>query len=285
MDSLYDTGDWIRQREFDPVKLPLIPAIQKILEVINKVPDIAFQTDPVEKPYLCAEGNPILDLIKVYPPSHFRFLHTPVKLWKEFDAEESLVEWYQSKGLLKYSNKGIEVEEEYPVVVFLPSYAREREVSLIHQLCFQASTLKRRILFKKHPAKNLGIESIFKSWNSPYIIVTETMDTTALVRQAELVLSMPSSVSLIALLEGKRVGSFIPFDLSEIVPTITITNFWETPRLSRRDILKFCLWYKQCYCIDIDQDNVLERLLYRVTHGYKPLTELYRLEKNLYQTK
>lgn len=265
MASRFNIEDWIDQRDHDPVKVKILDDISRVLSVLDISDDIRFQTEKSDAKAVLAEGNPVINLVRIFNHDHYRYLHRPSTTWRLIENPVDERSYFKENGLLKYDNRGDPVTIDYDAVLFLPSYVLGEQVDVLRNVIDWCKQTKTRVLFRTHPAVNIGVDEVFDQLSNDYAILDKTSDTIELIENASLVISFMSSICIPAMIYGKPVATLYKCGFSDIVPRISIDNAFTVKRLPDDDVHQYLDWYKNVYCIDIDSKGYVDRVLDRVS--------------------
>ena len=124
-------------------------------------------------------------------------------------------------------------------------------------------------VYKAHPCASdvnsriVWDAAIKNQLTSDYSMYCDDIDLDILIRNSNVVYSADSAAILNALLIGKKVASYRPTDLSEIVPIISKAEQIETISIPNiEDISKFINWYVNVLCIDVNKEDCIDKIKY-----------------------
>lgn len=258
--------DWIDQRSADACKVEIADKIKPILDLIGNDQRVAFHSDLTSNAeIICEEGLPVVNLAKIFPRDYFKYRHKPMELWRTVETTKDEAEFYLSGGLLKYKDCETPINNHFDVSVFMPSYGNHIVNSKIRSIASWAVKNRVTVLFKRHPAKNIGIDHAFAGIASKYVTIAGDVSVKSVIDSSDFIIGVNSSVLLAAMIYGKPCASLANFEYSEIIPVISSPDeICGMKPICMDDVLKFLYWHKNVYSIDVNQDDAIHRLSSRV---------------------
>jgi len=266
----YDSNTWLANRFNDPVKVGIKSEIQGIIDAVSPF-DIPF-IDQGTEGVVFAEGNPVINLIRVFHSSYFLYKHSMPAVWRSVEPKSDERQYFIDRGLMKYDCEYGTENRDYDGVMFLPSFAIGDDRRVISSFVSWCNTTRTRVLFKRHPALNEGIDSIVKP--SDYVVINEDASPIDLICNAKFVISYNSSLSIAGMIYGKPVATLSKCDFSSFIPVTRVSNISSIKPLSADEVIASLWWYKNLHCIDIESKNFTDRVALR-----KRLCSEYGLEK------
>ena len=253
----YTLEDWQRCRYGDSIKLINSDRMSNIFNRMSRF-DVSYIDEDGCIAY--SEGNPALDLIKLYKRDHFSYLHKKTEHWNVIDPYVDETGYFLNNCHKYKTSECSDVDYAFDGIFFLQAKLSSFDLFRLNHIKQWAKDNKKRIVFKKHPSNQTELNE--KDFITDYTKFATEISAFDAVEQSDFAMSYSSASLMPALILGKKVLSIRKFDLSEIIPT-GINPDMATP-IHRDDVVKFLYWYKHIYCIDIQSKDFEHRVNRRI---------------------
>lgn len=238
--------EWVNRRLDTPFKLKNIEKMSRVFDLVDKYKTPFF--DDVKNPYRPSlqEGSPVVEWVKLFRHyQHREYFKTDI--WKDIEPVIFSLPY-------KYDIDYKSIEYDFDIAVFLqarlPSFVCEN----VDRQIMQAVEDGYRVVVKPHPSLNTSNLSC-----SDMIRFEEDADPNQMIQQCSWVASTGSSLMLNAIASGKPISSLMPSDVSYLAGVSDILN-----PVSYDDGYSFLTWYRDVYCIDINDHKADSRIEHRL---------------------
>jgi hypothetical protein len=295
---------WLVVRKDKPLKLKNFPHLFKFSESIKRL------SEKHQIPYVFAEayiamyfdytliyrgGSPNYKLFKMTPHGDYVTRWPMYHLWKDHPIDDGIIERFLAMPNNRYMqpNTVIETPESYDLYLMQmnitkfkvtnhinPNWDFEKDAPKDDVVCRMVLKYVKEnkiyTLFKAHPTTSMPSEKAWEVYKrdglvSEYSIFIDNVNTDSLIPNANRIYSADSAVSLNAMLAGKKVATFHPMDLSEIIPMIKSPEELDLIQpVPIEDQKRFLSWYYHKLVIDIDDPNYedkMESIMIRFKNG------------------
>lgn len=294
---------WLVLRKHQPLKLKNFPHLSKFSESIKRLSDKhqipyvfadAHKAQYLEYSLIFRGGSPNYKLFKMTPYGDYVTRWPMYHLWKDCDIDEGIIDRFNAMPNNRYiqPDSKTETPESYDLYLMQMNLASTPMLPHNPHLDVESGTPKDDVvcrkalkyvkenkiytIFKAHPTTTIPSSKVWEIYKreglvSEYSIFVDDVNTDSLIPKANRVYSADSAVSLNAMLAGKRVATFHPMDLSEVVPMIkTPEDLDDIEPISLEDQKRFLSWYYHKLAIDIDDPNYedkMESIMIRFKNG------------------
>lgn len=209
-------------------------------------------------------GTPYPELYLFTPNRMYIEQNNPMLyLWQNVEPDPLILEKYRART--KYS-QGVERDFNLPenFVLFAMQDNFPDEYVNVMRMAAYAEDQKVHVIFKQHPLTATTIAT------SDYVhFAGKSQNLDHLIRQASCVVSMGSSVCLTAALRGKPVATIAQTPFSELIPQVNkeyrvVDWIGEIEPIDHEDLCRFMTWWAKHLCIDVSQEDYLERIEKRI---------------------